>query len=67
VAAGSALATHPVTVIFLAALWDSGFGAAASWARIPTLIPRTIAAHAADQILDFMVPPVFKYRLGVQL
>jgi hypothetical protein len=46
-----------------ALLLDSVLGACASWAKIPTLTPSTIAAHIPDNVFDLMVPPV-SYQLG---
>jgi hypothetical protein len=56
---GSALATHPDTVIAFAAPPCDGFcGAGGSCARSPTLTPTAMAAHVPDQILAFIAPPV---------
>jgi hypothetical protein len=58
VAVCSALPTQPVIVTLFAAVLELDCEVGDSWARSPMLTPSTNVAHVADQILDFMVPPV---------
>jgi hypothetical protein len=59
-----ARSTQPVTVIVLLAdgrcddedVWEGGV----VWATRPAARPTVIAAHAADQVLIFIVPPWFR-------